>query len=379
MSIYLDHAATSPLRREALQAMMPYLTGAYGNASGIHAPGREARKAVEEARETVAACVGASPGEIFFTSGGSESDTWAVLGTFDRRQRGKDRLVASAVEHHAVLRAGEAVGAHGGRVTLLRPDAEGRIDPETVSDALGEDTFLVSVMTANNEIGTLEPVEGIGALLRERGVLFHTDAVQALGMVPVRADRIGCDLLSASAHKFGGPKGIGFLYIRRGTPISPLILGGTQEMGRRAGTENTAAVVGMAAALECAGAEMEKTRTAMTAIRDRMIRRILTEIPGAHLNGPREGRLAGNVNVRFDGVDASLLLMRLDMAGIYASAGAACTAGLTEPSHVLKALGLGEEEIKSAVRFSLGRETTLPEADTAVDLLKQILKKLRSA
>ena len=379
MGIYMDYAATAPLRAEALEAMMPYLTGVFGNASGMHAPGREARKAIEDARAAIAGCIGARPEEVYFTSGGSESDTWALLGTWDRRGKGKNRLIASAVEHHAVLNACGAVEARGGHVSLLRPDPEGRILPENVLDALREDTFLVSVMTANNEIGTVEPVERIGEALKGKGVLFHTDAVQALGLLPVRVDRIGCDLLSASAHKFYGPKGIGFLYVREGTPIGPLIRGGMQERGRRPGTENTAAIVGMAAALECAVREMEETRIRLEELRDRLTGMILSGIPGTHLNGPAGDRLPGNVNVRFDGVDGALLLMRLDMAGIYASAGAACTAGLTEPSHVLRAIGLGDGEVQSAVRFSLGRGTTAEEIAETAETLKRIVKELRNA
>ncbi len=377
MHIYLDYAATAPLRKEALEAMMPYLTERYGNASGTHAPGREARRALEQARASIAECIGAREEEIYFTSGGSESDTWALFGTCEMRGGRKTCLAVSAIEHHAVLNACGALEKHGCTVVRLQPDGEGRITPEKVEEALREEPYLVSVMTANNEIGTLEPVEEIGALLRGRNVLFHTDAVQAMGAVRVRVDRIGCHLLSASAHKFGGPKGIGFLYIREGTSIAPLIRGGMQERGKRPGTENTAAAVGMAAALKCAMEERTETEGRLCALRDEMVDGILREIPGSRLNGPREGRLPGNVNVRFEGVDGTLLLMRLDMKGIYASAGAACTAGLSEPSHVLRAIGLKDEEIKSSVRFSLGRETTLQEVRETVGELKQIVKELR--
>ena len=374
--IYLDHAASSPLSKAALEKMLPYLTENYGNPSAIHAFGREAKRGVEEARGTIADVIGAHPDEIYFTSGGSESDSWAVM----EGSRAKDRrmhVITSAVEHKAVLNSCRALEKQGFRVTYLAPDADGVIPANAVRDAIGENTGLVSVMTANNEIGTLQPIEEIGEICAERNVLFHTDAVQALGALPIRVEKMGVHLLSASAHKFHGPKGVGFLYIRRGVKLQSRIFGGQQEHGRRAGTENAAGIVGMAAALREAEDRREQNCAHMRFVRDAMLCFVMREIPGAHLNGSFTKRLPGNLNLRFDGIDAQALIMRLDMAGIAASAGSACMAGAVEVSHVLRAVGLDGDAAASSVRLTLSADTTLEEGLEAVRVLKENVFSMR--
>ncbi len=370
--IYLDHAATSPLRRTALEKMLPYMTGTWGNAAAVHSFGREARRALEESRGKIASLIGAKDTEVFFTSGGSESDTWAVLGT------PAAHCVTTAVEHHAVLNAFLEKERRGSAVTRVLPNADGAVRAEDVLAAVGPDTGLVSVMTANNVTGVIQPVAEIGEGCRERGVPFHTDAVQALGHIPVDVERIGCSLLSASAHKFGGPKGIGILYIRSGIRIANLIFGGLQQRGLRPGTEDAASAVGMAAALEEAVGEMASVEGRIAALRDRLVGLIRERIPGARLNGRETGRLAGNADVLFPGVDGNTLLLRLDMEGIAASAGSACTAGVVEVSHVLPAMGLTEEEAARSIRFTLGRETAPEEIDRTVAVLERIVGEIRA-
>ena len=347
---------------------MPFLTGSWGNPASTHSFGREARRAVEEARERIACLIGAKPGEVFFTSGGSESDTWAVLGTEAAH------CVTTAVEHHAVLNAFGEKERRGAGVDRIAPGRDGAVSAEAVREKIGPDTGLVSVMTANNETGVLQPAEEIGAFCRERNVPFHTDAVQALGQVPVNVDRLGCDLLSASAHKFGGPKGVGILYVRSGMKLSPLVFGGMQQRGMRPGTENAAGCAGMAAALEEAVGEMAAEGERIKALRDLMIRLIRERVPGAALNGRETGRLPGNVNFRFPGVDGGALLARLDLEGVAASAGAACTAGVVETSHVLLAMGLSREEASQSIRFTLGRENTAEEIERTVTILEKAVR-----
>ena len=322
--IYLDHAATTAVAPEVFQAMQPYLAAAFGNPSGVYAEAREARAALEKARVQVAGLIGADPPEVYFTSGGSESDNWAIKGAaFAGRTRG-NHLITTAIEHHAVLSTCRWMEKQGFRVTYVPPDAEGRIDPDAVAAAIGKETILISVMAANNEVGTVEPVSQIGAIARERGILFHTDAVQAAGILPVDVREMGADLLSLSGHKFHGPKGIGALYIRRGTRIDPLIHGGAQERNLRAGTENLAGIAGLGAAAERAGRNRSENALRMARLRDRLIQGILEEIPGSRLNGPEKDRLPGNCHVSFEGVDGAALVMRLDLAGIAASVGSAC-------------------------------------------------------
>ena len=375
--IYLDHAATTPVSKTVLEAMLPFFTEIPGNASAVYATGREARKAVEKARRQVAAAIGAEPREILFTGGGSESDNLAVKGTaFALQGKGK-HIITTAIEHHAVLNTCEWLEKQGFEVTYLRPDAEGRIDPQDVRNALREDTILISVMAANNEIGTIEPTAEIGAIAREAGVTFHVDAVQAAGAVPIGVNAWNADLLSLSAHKFYGPKGVGALYVRRGVRIDPLIHGGEQERGLRAGTENTAGIVGMGQAIEEAAAALEENSRKTSFLRDRLTEGILNNLPDVKLNGPREGRLPNNCSVCFERVDGEALLLRMDLAGIAGSAGSACTAGSQETSHVLKAIGLTEEEARGSLRLTTGPENTEEEIDETVRAVKEIVEDLR--
>lgn len=376
--IYLDHAATTPVSKAVLEAMLPFFTESFGNASSVYGTGREARKAVETARRQVAAAIGAEPRDILFTGGGSESDNLAVKGTaFALQEKGK-HIITTAVEHPAVLNTCKWLEKQGFEVTYLRPDTEGRIRPEDVLEAIREDTILISVMAANNEIGTLEPVEKIGKIAREKGIAFHIDAVQAVGAVPVDVNTWNADLLSLSAHKFNGPKGIGALYVRRGTRLDRLIHGGEQERGLRAGTENVPAIVGLGKAIEDAVSGLAENAERTKALRDRLTEGILSAVPGAKLNGPREGRLPNNCSVSFDRIDGEALLLRLDLAGIAGSSGSACTAGSQEISHVLKAIGLTEEQAKGSLRLTVGPENTEEEIDETVRALKEIVEDLRS-
>ena len=376
--IYLDHAATTPVAPEVLEAMMPFFTENWGNASAVYATGREARRAVENARRQVADAIGAQPQEIYFTSGGSESDNQAVHGTaYALKEKGK-HIITTAIEHHAVLNPCLQLEKEGFEVTYLRPGQDGRISPEDVSRAIRKDTILISVMTANNEIGTLQPVGEIGRISRENGIVFHTDAVQAAGAVPVDVNETGCDLLSLSAHKFYGPKGAGILYIRQGTRLAPLISGGEQERGMRAGTENVPGIVGLGEAIALAVKNLEQNADMTRRMRDRLIEGILSDVPGTELNGTMEDRLPNNCSFRFDGIDGEALLLRLDLAGIAASAGSACTAGSREVSHVLKAIGLTEREAKSSLRLTTGIHTTEDEVDETVLAIGEIVKDLRN-
>ena len=375
--IYLDHAATTTVSKAVLDAMLPFFTECPGNASAVYATGREARKAVEEARKQVAAAIGAEPREILFTGGGSESDNQAVKGTaFALMDKGK-HIITTAVEHPAVLNTCRWLEKQGFEVTYLMPDREGRIDPEHVRQAVRKDTVLISVMAANNEIGTIEPVAEIGQIAREKGIVFHIDAVQAVGAMPVDVNAWNADLLSLSAHKFNGPKGVGALYVRRGMRIDSLIHGGEQERGLRAGTENTPGIVGLGKAIEIAAANLEENAEKTRRLRDRLTEGILYSVPDAFLNGPKEGRLPNNCSVRFGGIDGEALLLRLDLAGIAGSAGSACTAGSQEISHVLKAVGLNDEEAKSSLRLTVGSENTEAEIDEAVDAVREIVADLR--
>ena len=376
--IYLDHAATTPVSQTVLEAMLPFFSECAGNASSVYGTGREARKAVEKARRQTAAAIGAEPGEILFTGCGSESDNLAVKGTaFAMQSRGR-HIITTAIEHPAVLNTCAWLGKHGFEITYITPDPEGRIDPEKVLGAVREDTVLISVMAANNEIGTIEPVAAIGAAARERGIVFHTDAVQAVGAIPVAVNAWNADLLSLSAHKFNGPKGAGALYVRRGTRIDPLIHGGEQERGLRAGTENVPGIVGLGQAIEEAALSLEENAAKTKALRDRLTEGILSAVPGAALNGPKEGRLPNNCSVSFSRIDGEALLLRLDLAGIAASSGSACTAGSQETSHVLKAVGLTEELAKGSLRLTVGPENTEEEIDETVRAVREIVEDLRS-
>ena len=375
--IYLDHAATTPTAQEVLEAMLPFFTECWGNASGVYATGREARKGVENARREVAEAIGAEPQEIYFTSGGSESDNMAVRGTaYALKEKGK-HIITTAIEHHAVLNPCMQLQREGFDVTIIRPDREGWIDPDDIRKAIRKDTILISVMTANNEIGTLEPVSDIGRISRENGIVFHTDAVQAVGAIPVNVNQTGCDLMSMSAHKFYGPKGVGALYIRQGTRLQPLIEGGKQERSLRAGTENVPGIAGIGRAVTLAVKNIERNSGHMQRMRDRLTEGILSAVPGAALNGTYEKRLPNNCSVRFEGIDGEALLLRLDLAGIAASAGSACTSGSQETSHVLRAIGLTETEARSTLRLTTGVHTTEEEVDRTIGAVSEIVKNLR--
>ena len=369
--IYLDHAATTPARAEVVAAMAPLL-GGY-NPNSLHAEGRAARAAVDDARETVARVLGASPREIVFTGGGSESVVLAIVGAA-RAARGRGRHVVTVVtEHHAVLHAVDVLEREGWRVTRLPVDSRGLVDPAAFAAALTPETTVASVMLANNEIGVVQPVAELARVARERGVLLHTDAVQAPGWLPLDVDALGVDLLSLSAHKFHGPKGVGALYVRRGTALEPLIVGGGQEHGLRAGTENVAGIAGFAVALALADAERPATAARVAALRDRLEAGVVAAIPAAVVNGAGAPRLANNLSVAFAGVPSDALLIRLDLDGIAASAGSACAAGSLEPSHVAAALGLDERHRRGVIRFSLGRDTTESHIDDVLTRLPAIL------
>lgn len=377
--IYLDNAATTALSAKVLEAMLPYLKDLCGNPSSIHTEGRKARRAVESARRSIAGAIGAEAGEIFFTSGGSESDNWALRGALRPLEgTGKNHIITSCVEHHAVLHTVDALEKQGWQVTRLPVDACGRICMDDLRAAIRPETALISIMAANNEVGTLQPIREIGLLAKEAGVLFHTDAVQAAGSLPVRVKDWNVDLLSLSGHKFHGPKGVGALYVRRGVRIDPLITGGAQEKALRAGTENVPAIVGMGEALRLAEADREATAARLTAMRDRLIAGLMEKVPDCRLNGHPVERLPGNVNISFPGVEGESLLMRLDLAGIAASAGSACTSGSLESSHVLRAMGLSEEEARGSLRLSLCKDNTDEEIGRVLEILPPIVAELRS-
>lgn len=376
--IYMDNAATTGTDARVLEKMLPYFTAVYGNASSIHSFGREARKAVENARRQVAAAIGANPNEIYFTAGGSESDNFALKGAFDSRKGKGFHLITSAVEHHAILHTAEYLEKRGARVTYLPVDEFGRVSVGDVKNAIADDTRLISVMLANNEVGTLEPVKEIGKLTKERGILFHTDAVQAIGAVPVDVNEIGCDMLSLSGHKFHGPKGVGAIYIRSGVRLENLIHGGAQERGKRAGTENVPAIVGLGEAITLAVSEMPEISARIAKMRDRLIGEILRNIPETRLNGHPTERLPGNVNISFEGIEGEALLLSLDLQGIAGSSGSACTSGSLDPSHVLLAMGLRHETAHGSLRLSLGRDNTEEEVTKVLAALDVIVKRLRA-
>lgn len=368
--INLDHAATTPLRREVLDAMLPYFSGQYANASGSYADARKSRHAIDQARRKVAEAIGAKPQEIYFTSGGTESDNWAVFGAVSAKEQ-KRHILTTRIEHHAVLNACSAAEERGVAVTYLQPDSKGRISPQSVRDAIRPNTALVSVMLANNEVGTIEPIEEIAQIARENGSLMHTDAVQAVGHIPVNVSELGVDLLSISAHKFGGPKGIGALFIRSGIRIGRYLFGGEQERGLRAGTENTPAIVGMGKALTLACCKMTESRKHVSMLRDRL-QHALEDIPGVSVNGDPDHRLDGHLHLSVDGANSQLLLMRLDMEGIAASSGSACASGSLARSHVVEALGHAKPD-QADIRFTIGENNTIEEIDRAAYAVRQIL------
>ena len=377
MSIYLDNAATTATKPEVLEAMLPYFTQVYGNPSSIHRAGRDARRAVEHAREQVAAALNADKGEIYFTAGGGESDNWAIKGTaFAHREKG-NHIITTQIEHHAVLHTCQWLERQGFEVTYLPVDADGLVDPADVERAITDRTILVSVMMANNEIGTIEPIAEIARIAHAHGVLMHTDAVQAVGAVEVDVRALGVDMLSLSAHKFYGPKGVGALYVRRGVKLDTYMHGGAQERGRRAGTEYLPGIVGLGKAIELATADIAGHAARLTAMRDRLIDGILKEIPYARLNGHRTRRLPGNVNVSIEYIEGEALLLRLDLAGIEGSSGSACTSGSLDPSHVLLAIGLPHEIAHGSLRLTLGDYNTEADVDATLAALPEIVRTLR--
>ena len=377
MKIYADNAATTKMSRTAINAMLPFLDECYGNPSSLYTAGQKAKEALEAARADTARCIGAEPREIVFTSGGSESDNQAILSAaFAGAQKGKKHIVSDAIEHHAVLHTLKKLEREGFEITLVPVGENGIVRVEDIKNALRDDTCLVSVMYANNEIGTIQPVKEIGAVCRERGVLFHTDAVQAVGHIPVDVGADNVDLLSASAHKFRGPKGTGFLYARRGVRLYNLIEGGAQERGRRAGTENVAGIVAMSAALKEACGNMGENAEKLCALRDRLIKG-LSGIPHSALNGDAVRRLPSNVSFCFEGIEGESLLLLLDDKGICASSGSACTSGSLDPSHVLLAIGRVHDVAHGSLRLSLGEDATEEETDYIIDSVKEVVERLR--
>ena len=378
MKIYADNAATTKLGRAALEAMLPVMEEEYGNPSSLYELGQRAKEILEKARADVAAVINADPREIIITSGGSEADNQALLSAADRgRKTGKMHIISTAFEHHAVLHTLAKLEREGFEVTLLPVHEDGLVRPAELAAAIRDDTCLVSVMYANNEIGTIQPIAEIGGICAARGVTFHTDAVQAVGHLPIDVRAQNICMLSASAHKFHGPKGVGFLYVKKGTPLVNLIEGGAQESGRRAGTENVAAAVGMAAALKDSAAHMAENAERMRCIRDRLIKG-LAAIPHSALNGDAEKRLPGNVNFCFEGIEGESLLLLLDDRGICASSGSACTSGSLDPSHVLLAIGRVHDVAHGSLRLTIGEDATEAEADYIIENVKEVVEYLRS-
>lgn len=377
--IYMDHAATTDMLPQVRKAMDSYLMDEYGNASTAYGMGQRAQKAMEDAREKIAYRLDAHPEEIFFTSGGSESDNWVVKNVAGAKKEQGKHIITSQIEHHAILRSCEYLESLGYYVTYLPVDDYGVVDPKELKDAIKADTTLVSIMTGNNEIGTIEPITELGSIAKSKGVDFHTDAVQAVGQIPLSLAQLPVDYLSASAHKFHGPKGVGFLYVRKDENLPSFIHGGSQERGKRAGTENVAGIVGMAEALDIAVQEMRYTRPRLIRLRNYFVERVLHEIAGTRLNGHRYQRLPGNVNFSIRGVDATALLVLMEEEGICASAGSACNTGQTRISHVIEAIHVPEDYAAGSIRFTMGRATSRQEVDQTIEALKKCVEILRKA
>ena len=374
----MDNAATTRVTKPVLEAMLPYLTEVYGNPSSIHSYGREARKALDHAREQVAAALNAQPQEIYFTGCGTESDNWAIRGgAYAKKPKGK-HLITSAIEHHAVLHTMAQLEVEGFEVTYLPVDAEGLVHPEDLEKAMRPDTTLVSIMMANNEIGTIQPTQALAKIAKAHGALFHTDAVQAIGSIPIDVKSLGADMLSLSGHKFHAPKGVGALYLKKGVRINPLMMGGAQERKQRPGTENIASIVGMGAAIEHAAATIERRNAYLIPMRDRLIEGFLANIPEVRLNGDAAKRLPNNANVSVRYIEGEALLLSLDLVGIAASSGSACTSGSLDPSHVLLAIGLPHEIAHGSLRFSLSEENTPEEVEYVITELTKIVTRLRA-
>lgn len=377
--IYLDNAATTRTAPEVVEAMLPYFTEMYGNPSSIYEFAGKSKEGVTKARGQIAAALGAKPEEIYFTAGGSESDNWALKATFEAYKSKGNHIITTKIEHHAILHTCEYLEKErGAKITYLDVDENGIVKLDELEKAITPETILISVMFANNEIGSIQPIKEIGAIAKEHGILFHTDAVQAFGQVPINVDELGIDMLSSSGHKLNGPKGIGFLYIRKGVKIRSFVHGGAQERKRRAGTENVPGIVGYGVAAERAIRTMEDRTAKEIQVRDHFIDRILDEIPYAKLNGHRTKRLPNNVNISFQFIEGESMLLMLDNYGVCASSGSACTSGSLDPSHVLLAIGLPHEIAHGSLRMTLSEETTMEDADFVVDKLKEIVAYLRS-
>ncbi len=375
--IYLDHSATTPVRPEVAEIMTEYMTGKFGNPSSVHSFGREAKQALEKARKQVADFINAQPEEITFTSGGTEADNMAIIGAAFRHSDKGKHIITSAVEHHAVLHACEHLEKIGFEVTVLPVDEYGIINLDDLRNAIREDTILITIMHANNEVGSIQPVEEIGRLAREKGVLFHTDAVQSLCKIPVDVQAMNIDLLTGSGHKIYGPKGIGFLYARKGVKLAPIAFGGAQEKKVRPGTENLPGIVGLGLAIELAGEEMASEMPRLQDLRDKLMKGLLENIPNVRLNGHPTLRVPINVNVSFEFVEGESLLLSLDMKGIAASSGSACTSGSLDPSHVLLAMGICKEIAHGSVRMTLGRDNTEQDVDYVLEVFPEIVQRLR--
>jgi len=370
--INLDYAATTPLRHEVLEAMLPYFDGLYENPNANYSAGRRSRAAIDRARCEIAGLIGAQTSEVYFTSGGTESDNWAILGAASAFEKGS-HIITSSIEHHAVLNTCRALEQSGYAVTYLNPDSRGRISPQSVFEAIRPSTCLISIMTANNETGTIQPISEIAAIAKSRNILMHTDAVQAAGHIPIDVSQLNADMLSISAHKFYGPKGIGALYIRSGTHLKPLMFGGAQEKGLRPGTENVPAIIGMAKALNLACSNMQDSSVRISRLRD-MLEAKLTVLPGVRVNGDKDNRLPGHLHLTIDGISSQSLLARLDIDGIAASAGSACASGSIRRSHVVLAMGIHGEN-QADIRFSLGENNTVEEVEKTAHIMHHILSK----
>ena len=375
--IYLDHAATTATRPEVVEAMLPYFTESYGNASSVYDFAAKSKKAIQHARKVIGDTLGVPEQDIYFTAGGSESDNWAIKGVAEAYCSKGKHIITSKIEHHAVLHTCQYLEKHGYEVTYLDVDENGLIKPEDLEAAIRPDTILISIMFANNEIGTIEPIQELGAIAHKHNIIFHTDAVQAFGQIPIHADEMNIDMLSASGHKLNGPKGIGFLYIRKGLKVGPFIHGGAQERRRRAGTENLPGIVGLGKAVEIAVATMEERAAKEIELRDYLMERVMQEIPYTRINGSKTKRLPGNVNFSFQFIEGESLLIMLDMEGICASSGSACTSGSLDPSHVLLAIGLPHEIAHGSLRLTLGEDNSKEDIDFVIEQLKRIVARLR--
>jgi cysteine desulfurase len=377
-TVYLDHNATTPVHPEVLEAMIPYFSKVYGNASSLHQSGREAKAALEDARQSIADTLGCGTSEVIFTSGGTESDNFAIKGTaFANRSKGK-HIITSSVEHHAVEISCNFLEKEGFEVTYLPVDSYGFVNPDVLKKAIRPDTILVTIMYANNETGTIQDIKALSTVAQEAGVYFHTDAVQATGKIPFKIDEVGCDMLSISAHKLYGPKGVGLLYVKSGTDIIPWNEGGGHEKGMRAGTENVAGIVGLAEAIKIADRDMASRTERLNGISTRFYESVKQRIPDIKLNGHYEKRVPNTINISFKAIEGEAIVLSLDMKGIMVSTGSACTSGATDPSHVLKAMGVSRELAQGSIRFSFGRSNSVEDIDYVVDILEKEIKRLRS-